>query len=68
MTAAVGLLLPNGDTLVTDSEGGRAFEVTAAGEVVWRFDSPHRAPDRPELVATLFEVLRVPREEVPWVR
>jgi hypothetical protein len=60
--------LPNGNTVVTESEAGRAFEVTPAGEVVWRFDSPHRPPDRPELVATLFEVLRVPTEDVKWLK
>jgi hypothetical protein len=29
--------LPNGNMLITESEAGRAFEVTADGEVVWSF-------------------------------
>jgi hypothetical protein len=52
--------LPNGDTLITESERGRAFEVTPAGEVVWELRSPHRAGPHGELVATLFEVVRLP--------
>jgi hypothetical protein len=54
--------LPNGNTLITESERGRAFEVTPAGEVVWEFRSPHRAGRNGELVATLFEVVRLPEE------
>jgi outer membrane protein assembly factor BamB len=33
--------LPNGNTLIADSEAGRAFEVTRDGELVWDFWSPH---------------------------
>jgi hypothetical protein len=58
--------LPGGNTLVTESENGRALEVTAGGEVVWEFHSPHRAGKRGELVATLFEVVRVPAHQ-PWL-
>jgi hypothetical protein len=62
--AGAAARLPNGDTLITESERGRAFEVTRGGEVVWEFVSPHRAGPGDELVATLFEMLRVPEEEV----
>lgn len=34
--------LPNGNTLISNSESGEAFEVTAAGEVVWKFVTPHQ--------------------------
>lgn len=34
--------LPNGNTLIAQSERGRAFEVTPAGEVVWDFLTPFR--------------------------
>lgn len=33
--------LPNDNTLITDSEAGRVFEVTPDGEIVWEFLSPH---------------------------
>jgi hypothetical protein len=52
--------LPNGDTLITESEAGRALEVTRDGRVVWEFNNPHRAGERGELVATLFEMVRLP--------
>jgi len=32
--------LPNGNTLITDSESGRAFEVTKAGQTVWEYYNP----------------------------
>jgi hypothetical protein len=52
--------LPNGNTLITESENGRALEVTPGGRVVWEFYNPHRAGDRKELVAVLFEMVRLP--------
>jgi hypothetical protein len=51
--------LPNGNTLVTESENGRAFEVTPAGQLTWEFYNPHRAGNRGDLIATLFEVQRM---------
>ena len=54
--------LPGGTTLITESERGRALEVTAQGDIVWEFMSPHRAGPQNNLVATLFEVVRLPRE------
>lgn len=50
--------LANGNTLVTESDAGRAFEVTRNQEIVWEYRSPHRAGDDGELVATLFDVVR----------
>jgi hypothetical protein len=35
--------LPNGNTLVAESDRGRAFEVTTDGQVVWEFICPHRS-------------------------
>lgn len=32
--------LPNGNTLICESQNGRVFEVTPAGEVVWEFHNP----------------------------
>jgi hypothetical protein len=53
-------VLPNGNVLVTESDNGRAFELSGDGEIVWEFYNPHRAGDRGEYVATLFEVVRLP--------
>jgi hypothetical protein len=59
-TCGVAQRLPNGNTLITESDAGRAFEVTPSGDVVWEFYVPHRVGRDGELIATLFEVRRVP--------
>ena len=57
--------LPNGNTLISESNYGRAIEVTQDGEIVWEFINPHRAGDDDELIATLFEMQRI---EYDYVR
>ncbi len=52
--------LSRGNTLITESENGRAIEVTPEGRIVWEFRNPHRAGEKKELVAVLFEMLRLP--------
>lgn len=56
--------LANGNTLITESENGRAVEIAPDGTVVWEFRTPHRVVrddgDGEELVAVLFEVERLP--------
>jgi len=56
--------LANGNTLITESENGRALEVEPDGTVAWEFLSPHRVPkgdgSSAQLVAVLFEVVRLP--------
>jgi len=60
--------LHNGNTLITLSNRGRAIEVTPDREVVWEFVSPHRAGERDELVANLFEVQRLePDFPLDWL-
>ncbi|MEO0653106.1 MAG: arylsulfotransferase family protein, partial [Planctomycetota bacterium] len=54
--------LANGNTLITDSNRGRALEVTDDGELVWEYVNPHRAPGAEERVARLFEALRLPQQ------
>ena len=41
--------LENGNTLITESSGGRLLEVTPEGEIVWEFHNPIRRddPDNP---------------------
>lgn len=59
--------LANGNTLITESESGRALEIDPDLQVVWEFVSPHRAGERNELVATLFDVVRLPAGSLPFV-
>jgi hypothetical protein len=51
--------LPGGNTLITESMFGRAFEVTPGGDIVWEYWSPWRAGRNMELIATLHEAFRV---------
>jgi len=60
--------LENGNTLITESDFGRAFEVTPGGEIVWEFVNPHRAGKRDNLIATLFDVVRLdPDFPLDWL-
>lgn len=51
--------LPNGNTIITESDNGRAFEVDARGDIVWEFLNPARAGEEQEYIAALFEVVRL---------
>ena len=59
--------LPNGNTLITESDYGRAFEVTQAGQIVWEYVSPHRAGEKNELIATLLHMERVDPAYLKWL-
>ena len=61
--------LPNGNTLITETDGGRAFEVTPDDEIVWEFFNPGRGGTEGELVGRLYEVLRIdPGSLEDWAR
>lgn len=51
---------PNGNTLVVESDAGRAFELDPDGDIVWEFYNPHVGGDEGQYIATLFEVVRLP--------
>jgi hypothetical protein len=57
--------LPGGNTLVVESNFGRALEVTPDGRVAWEWVNPKRAGKKKELVATLYHLERVPRKRAP---
>jgi hypothetical protein len=59
--------LGNGNTLVTESDNGRAFEVTREGERVWELVIPHRAGPDDEFIASLYELVRLPPDfDLSW--
>ena len=69
-SAACGTVqrLPNGNTLITESDRGRAFEVDAEKRLVWEFFNPNRAGPRGEFIATLFELRRLTQDfETDWI-
>lgn len=49
--------LPNGNTLIAESEAGTVFEVTPAGEIVWRFVNPGETGGK---IAVIPEMHRYP--------
>ncbi len=51
--------LPNGNTLITETDAGRAFEVTSEKNIVWEYINPHRAGENEEYIASLHEVTRI---------
>lgn len=52
--------LANGNTLIAETEPGRALEVTPAGDIVWEFWNPHRTGKNDRLIAALFQMTRLP--------
>lgn len=60
--------LPNGNTLIIESLNGRAFEVTPQKKIVWEYYNPYRAGQNAELIATLFDVVRLgPKFPLGWI-
>ena len=61
--------LPNGNTLVTESDNGRAMEITPDKRTVWEFINPNRAGKGGFFIATLFEVIRLPQDfPIEWAK
>ncbi len=61
-TCGLAQRLSNGNTLITETDFGRAFEVTPDGEIVWEFYNPHRAGADGRYIATLMEMIRLPQD------
>ncbi len=61
--------LANGNTLITESDAGRAFEVTAAGEVVWEFFCPviTEKPDGSRQRAAMYRLKRLTPSSHPQI-
>lgn len=60
--------LPNGNTLITESDGGRAFELTQQLDVVWEFFNPNHGGENGELIGRLFELRRIdPAQIASWI-
>jgi hypothetical protein len=65
--------LPNGNTLITEGNTGRIFEVTGSGELVWEYisgfdDDPLEGPPGAEYVVgprAVYRAYRVPCEFIP---
>jgi len=58
--------LPNGNTLVTESQTGYAFEVTPGGETTWRFANP--SVDRHGMRQAIYRMYRYSEADLPFLR
>jgi len=59
-------LLPNGNILVTESDGGRILEVTRSGEVCWEFRNPASLPDGEPTIAIVCGAMRLPEDYIEF--
>ena len=60
--------LPNGNTLITEGQSGRMFQVTPQCEVVWEFINPHFHVDaEDQLVNRVFRATHYLKEDIPWL-
>lgn len=61
--------LPNGNTLIVESDRGKVFEVTPDGEIVWKYINPAQTGEELQYIASLFDVVRLPPSfPTDWVR
>lgn len=57
--------LPNGNTLINESDAGRILEVTPTNEIVWEYVNPVRRGEKDELIpVTAFGVTRIKPESL----
>lgn len=58
--------LTNGNTLITETDRGKAFEVTPEGKVVWKYLNPMHARENEgealDYIASVFDMVRLPRD------
>jgi hypothetical protein len=59
--------LPNGNTLVTESDSGRIFEISPEGRVVWEYINPRTTPMDPDITMGILRAERFPRDfPIDW--
>ena len=54
--------LPNGNTLITESNKGRAFEITKEGEIVWEWFNPKI--DNGGKREVIYRMIRYPKDKI----
>lgn len=67
-TCGTAQRLPNGNTLIAETESGRAFEVTRDKDIVWEYMNPARAGENNEFIAAMFDMVRFdPDFPLDWI-
>src|SRR5699024_6319086 len=56
--------LPNGNTLITESNAGRLVEVTPDGDIVWEYINPVRGGDSDQFTPVISSGLRINPEDL----
>ena len=51
--------LPNGNTLITESNGGRLLEVTREGDIVWEYFNPVRGGNSAQYIPVVSSGIRI---------
>lgn len=68
-TSGANQRFPNGNTLITETDNGRTFEVNVDGKIVWEFLNPNKTGDDGSRVAAIFEAYRVePAVTMNWLK
>ena len=57
--------LPNGNTLITESDRGYVFEVSPDHDIVWRFANPDVQNDNVRIA--IWRMTRYPRSELSFL-
>lgn len=61
--------LPGGNTLIIQSNSGRAFEVTHEKEIVWEFYNPHRDRNNQDSIQYILMMKRLPKDfPIEWAK
>lgn len=59
---------PNGNSLISETDQGRAFEITTDGEIVWEYYNPYRAGVDEQYIAAVLDMLRLPSDfPTDWI-
>jgi len=68
-TQGANFRLPNGNTLIVESDPGRVFEVTPHKETVWEFLNPHRTGPNDKLIAAVYNMYSIEPDYVSsWLK
>jgi hypothetical protein len=59
--------LENGNTLILESNSGRAFEITPDGKTVWEFFNPNTTGEKNELIAAIYAFYRLSPKDAAWL-
>lgn len=60
-------VLPNGNTVVVETDRGRALEFTDDDRVVWEFHNPYRVGRGTDRIANLYSLERLDFTQAPWL-